>query len=211
MSEMEKDMSQKDMTPENMAEEEYCPPPEGEENQVQPEAGAEGEAGGEADESQEVSGLLSRLEELNKEKEELFQNYLRLRADFENYRRRTREELSQAREKATEDVVLKILPVLDNLERAVNSYGDAEKWREGVQMVLRQFQELLAGEGVAPIQAVGEIFDPQRHEAVAREIVLDQPENVIIDELQKGYLFKDKTLRPSLVKVAAREEQAGKE
>ena len=150
--------------------------------------------------------LLSQLEETRTALGEAEGRYLRLRADFENYRRRSKEELSLACQEGAKEVFIKLLPILDNLERSIDSGGAPEKWREGVDMVVRQFLELLAAEGVAPIKAVGEVFDPQRHEAIARE-VSNRPENEIIGELQKGYTFMGVTIRPSLVKVAAKEGQ----
>lgn len=146
--------------------------------------------------------LRRSLDELTKEKEELLQGYIRLKADFDNYRRRTREELNQARDQGLEDLVIKLLPVLDNMERAIDSSGDPHKWRKGVEMVLRQFLEVLETEGLAAIAGPGEEFDPNKHEAIARESS-DQPENTIVEELRKGYQLKGKTIRASLVKVSA--------
>ncbi|NLY89058.1 MAG: nucleotide exchange factor GrpE [Firmicutes bacterium] len=167
----------------------------------------EGEEQGE-DERREDPAV--HLEELKKENEELNQRWLRLRADFENYRRRSRQELQRAREQALEEFILKILPVVDNLERAVaagaGGSGNEANLRTGVEMVFRQFMEVLEREGVTPIAAVGEIFDPEKHEAFCRE-ESEEPENTILEEFQKGYLFGEKTIRPSLVKVAAAKEK----
>lgn len=151
---------------------------------------------------EEAHAVDERLAELTKEKEDLFQSYIRLKADFDNYRRRTREELSKAREQGTEDLVIKLLPVLDNLERAIDSSGDPHKWREGVEMVHRQFLEVLESEGLTAIAAPGEEFDPNKHEAIARE-PSEQPENTIIEEIRKGYQLKGRTIRATLVKVSA--------
>lgn len=164
--------------------------------------------GEEQDEKKEDPTVL--LEELKKENEELKQGWLRLRADFENYRRRSRQELERARGQALEEFIIKLLPVVDNLERALaaaaGGSGDEANLRTGVEMVFRQFMEVLEREGVKPIAAVGEIFDPAKHEAFCRE-ESDQPENTILEEFQKGYLFGEKTIRPSLVKVAAAKEK----
>lgn len=146
--------------------------------------------------------LHKKIEELEREKEEYLQSYLRLRADFENYKRRTRQELEQAADNGKEELLTKLLPVLDNLERALAASGEPEKWRSGVEMIFRQFLGVLAETGLKPIPAVGEIFDPRRHEALMRE-PSSQPDNTILEELKKGYFFKEKTLRPSLVKVSA--------
>ncbi len=146
--------------------------------------------------------LCKKIEELEREKEEYLQGYLRLRADFENYKRRTRQEMQQAADGGKEELLTQLLPVLDNLERALASAGEPEKWRSGIEMIFRQFLGVLAETGLKPIPAVGESFDPKRHEALMRE-PSSQPENIILEELKKGYFFKDKTLRPSLVKVSA--------
>ena len=140
--------------------------------------------------------------ELRQEKEEQLQAYLRLRADFENYKRRTRQEMLQATDCGKEELLLELLPVLDNLELALGTTGEPEKWRSGVEMIFRQFLEILAQAGLKPILAVGKAFDPNLHEALLREPSAE-PENTVLAELKKGYLFGEKTLRPSLVKVAA--------
>lgn len=149
----------------------------------------------------EQSGKSEEIIRLEQEKEALHEHYLRLRADLENIRRRTRDEQADSRRKITEEIVLQLLPVFDNLERAVNAPGENESWRKGVEMVLRQFQSTMDNLGVKAIPAVGEIFDPQYHDAVMQEPA-DVAENTILMELQRGYLLDDKVIRPSMVKVA---------
>ncbi|NLY91288.1 MAG: nucleotide exchange factor GrpE [Firmicutes bacterium] len=149
-----------------------------------------------------TQALHKKVEELEREKEEYLQSYLRLRADFENYKRRTRQEIQQAADAGKEELLTQLLPVLDNLELALASTGEPEKWRSGVEMIFRQFLGVLAETGLRPIPAVGESFDPKHHEALMRE-ASSQPENTILEEIKKGYFFKEKTLRPSLVKVSA--------
>ena len=139
---------------------------------------------------------------LEQEKEEIYQRYLRLRADLENIRRRTREEQAESRQRVIEEVVMQFLPVFDNLERAVNAPGETESWRRGVEMVLRQFQGALDALGLKAIPAVGEAFNPSYHEAVMQEPA-DAAENTILEEMQRGYLLGDKVIRPSKVKVAS--------
>lgn len=179
------------------------------------EAGGQGETGEQAKEEETPAAgdataetpdttqtLHKKIEELEREKEEYLQSYLRLRADFENYKRRTRQELEQAADSGKEELLKKLLPVLDNLELALATSGEPEKWRSGVEMIFRQFLGVLAETGLKPIPAVGELFDPARHEALMRE-ASSQPDNTILEELKRGYFFKEKTLRPSLVKVSA--------
>ena len=149
-----------------------------------------------------IATLQLKVDALEGEKKEQLQSFLRLRADFDNYKRRTRQELLQAADQGKEDLLAKLLPVLDNLELALGTTGEPEKWRSGVEMIFRQFLEVLAQAGLKPIPAVGEAFDPNIHEALMREPSAE-PENTVLEELKKGYLFGEKTLRPSMVKVAA--------
>ena len=159
----------------------------------------------------EIDALHKKIEELERTNEEYLQSYRRLRADFDNYKRRTRQEMLQAADNGKEELLLQLLPVLDNLERALTATGEPDKWRSGVEMIFRQFLEILLAAGLKPIPAVGEMFDPNLHEALLRE-PSEQPENTILEEIKKGYLFGEKAIRPSLVKVAAASEsENGKE
>jgi molecular chaperone GrpE len=142
-----------------------------------------------------------KIVQLEQEKEAINQQYLRLRADLENIRRRSQMDLAGSRQAALEEIMTQILPILDNMERALNAPADNEGWRKGVEMVMRQFQEVLMQQGLEPIPAEGVIFDPQVHEAVLREPA-DVPEGTILQEMQKGYKFNGKVIRPSMVKVA---------
>jgi len=171
-------------------------------NQSNGQSNSEIQGSDESESNIETDDLKEELRELTKEKEDLYQSYIRLKADFDNYRRRTREELGQAQARGLEETVLKLLPVLDNLERAIDASGDPHKWREGVEMVYRQFLGVLEGEGLTPIPSLGQEFDPTKHEAIARE-TSEQQENIIIEVLQKGYQLGEKTIRASLVKVSA--------
>ena len=160
---------------------------------------------------QEIEALHKKIADLEREKEELLQSYRRLLADFDNYKRRTRKELLEAADSGKEELLVKLLPVLDNLELALKATGEPDKWRSGVEMIFRQFLGVLVEVGLKPIPAVGEIFDPKLHEALVRE-PSEQPENTILEEIKKGYLFGEKTIRPTLVKVAAAPESvSGKE
>lgn len=148
----------------------------------------------------EQSEALARLES---EKKELTDRLLRLQADFDNFRRRTRAEAANLADAANAKVFTELLPIIDNLERAVAVEGVDKAFQEGVAMVLRQFLTTLERMGVVPIQAVGEEFDPTKHEAVMQvEATEEFPSGTVVEVVQKGYLFKDKVLRPSMVKVA---------
>ncbi len=147
------------------------------------------------------------LKKLLDEQTTLAQGYydrlLRLQADYENYRRRTRQEKEEIYKYASEGLVCAILPVLDNFERAIAAKGESvESFKQGVELIFRQFMDVLEAEGVAQIPAVGEQFDPEKHEAAFREESANYPDNEVVEEFRRGYQLKDKVIRPSMVKVA---------
>jgi molecular chaperone GrpE len=133
-----------------------------------------------------------------------FARYQRLGADFENYKRRTRQELADRTQYANEELLRKLLPILDNLRRALDHApeGIDRNWFDGLRMVVRQFEDTLQAQGVSPISAVGEKFDPAQHEAIAREETDEHEEGTIVEEMQPGYRLHERVLRPTLVKVA---------
>lgn len=133
-----------------------------------------------------------------------FARYQRLAADFENYKRRTRQELADRTQYANEELVRKLLPILDNLRRALDHAPDEidPNWFEGIRLVARQFEETLQAQGLSAIPAVGEKFDPSQHEAIAREETDEHEEGTVIEEMQPGYRLHNRVLRPTLVKVA---------
>jgi len=152
---------------------------------------------------EKLVALEHELELVTKAKEEQNQQLLRIMADFDNFRRRTRQEHEQLSLTAGEDLIKKILPVVDSLERALASNNiESSAWSEGVQLTLKQFQAILTTEGLESVDSIDQEFDPQVHEAVMQ----DESENVTIStvvmELQKGYKYKGKLIRPALVKVA---------
>ncbi|MEW5762113.1 MAG: nucleotide exchange factor GrpE [Bacillota bacterium] len=168
-------------------------PPEAEAQAAAPEAGAV------------PAGDLARLlAEANARADAYYQQMIRLQADFENFRRRTRQEKEALLRTATEGLVRELLPVLDNFERALAAPGESlSDFRTGIDMIYRQLRDLLEREGLAPVPSVGEQFDPARHEAVARVPCTEHPDNTVIEELQRGYYFQGRLLRAALVKVAA--------
>lgn len=145
-----------------------------------------------------------RIDELETEVREEQDRYLRLAADFENFKRRTQQEQQEARRYGTATVIRRLLPVMDDLERALETApeGAGEGWLRGVQLVLRKLRETLESAGVEPIEAVGRPFDPSLHEATGFEETSDQPEGTVVTELRRGYRLHDRVLRPSLVRVA---------
>jgi molecular chaperone GrpE len=138
--------------------------------------------------------------------------YLRAQADLENYRKRAQREKEDLARFANEGILREILPVMDNLERAVEHAGAEKEGNgglvQGVEMTLTQFRKVLEKFGVVAIPALGEPFDPARHEAVGQVETDKFPPNAVAQELQRGYLLNDRLLRPSMVMVA-RAPQAG--
>jgi molecular chaperone GrpE len=133
-----------------------------------------------------------------------FARYQRLAADFENYKRRTRQDLADRTQYANEELLRKLLPILDNFKRALDHTpaGVDPGWLEGIRLVARQFEATLAAQGLTTIPALGEKFDPSQHEAIARQETDEQEEGTIVEEMQPGYRLHDRVLRPTLVKVA---------
>jgi len=160
------------------------------------------EAEQEADILEEPEQNLKELEKLKEENEILNDKYIRLYAEYENFRKRTAKEKDEIYSSATADVLKDILPVLDNFERALQFTGDEpEKVLEGIRMIEAQFANALAKIGVEEIQAAGEQFNPEVHYAVAHEHDESQLENTVTDVLQKGYIKGERVIRPAMVKV----------
>ncbi|WAH38536.1 nucleotide exchange factor GrpE [Alicyclobacillus dauci] len=135
--------------------------------------------------------------------ESLQQQLLRVRADFDNFRRRTRQEKEELSQFATRKLLADLLPIVDNFDRALAAEDGADdQLRTGIEMVHRQLTQVLSQHGVEPMKAQGETFDPVRHEAVMQESVDGTEPNVVLQELQKGYMLHDKVLRPAMVKVS---------
>ena len=154
--------------------------------------------------SQGQPGVDPELQVARDEVQANFARYQRLAADFENYKRRTRQELADRTQYANEELLRKLLPILDNLRRALDHApeGIDRNWFDGLRMVVRQFEDTLQAQGVSPIPAVGEKFDPSQHEAIAREETDEHEEGTIVEEMQPGYRLHERVLRPTLVKVA---------
>ena len=139
---------------------------------------------------------------------QLNNQYLRLAADFDNFRKRTEQEREALLKYGAENTLKKMLEVLDNFERglkAIESVDDCEKVKECYNLAYKNFSEVLTKAGLETIKAEGEMFDPNFHEAVMQTPTGEKEENTIIAELQKGYKLGDKVLRPALVNVATSE------
>lgn len=137
---------------------------------------------------------------------EYWEKALRLQADFENSRKRQEKDRQDFIKFANEGIILELLNVLDDLERAVNlaesGHEDLPAFLKGVEMILAHLYETLKTHGVQPIEALGEKFDPHRHEALMQVEDKDKPEHTVVEELQKGYLLNDKVIRTAKVKVS---------
>jgi molecular chaperone GrpE len=155
--------------------------------------------------SNDPAVLQAQLEAANRRADDEHAAYLRARADFANYKRRAQEEAARQRAILTEHLLTRLLPIVDNFERALASAQttqDYDKLIGGVSAILRQMQDFLTREGISVIESVGQPFDPKFHNAVAREETTEYPENMVVEELQKGYTLGERVLRPSMVKVA---------
>ena len=149
--------------------------------------------------------IASKEAELAQSLEELNQRYVRLVADFDNYRRRTAQEKSELSEYSISKLITALLPVLDNFERALSAAEANEQikgYLKGMEMVYAQLFTTLEKEGLAVINAKGEIFDPKKHEAIMTVEDPDSPDDTVVEELQKGYTFKEKVIRPTMCKVS---------
>jgi len=145
----------------------------------------------------------SELEALKKEKDETYDRYLRIQAEYDNYKRRTEKEKASERKYKSFDLANDIIPVLDNFERALQvEVNESNKGMvDGVKMVYNQLIEALQSHGVEAMDVEGKPFDPNLHHAVVQADEADVESEIIVEELQKGYLLKDKVIRPAMVKV----------
>lgn len=156
-----------------------------------------------ADSADESNELEAQIEGLKKEKEELTNRMLRVQAEFDNYKRRTLKEREADRKYKAQDMIQELLPVVDNFERALQVEVSEENKSilEGINMVYRQLLDVFTSQGVSVIETEGADFDPNVHHAVM-QIEDDTIEpNKVVEELQKGYLLKDRVIRPAMVKV----------
>ena len=152
---------------------------------------------------QQKTETQKQLEEKNKKIEELTDTLKRLQAEFENYKKWNAKEKADFVRYAHANVIAEMLPVLDSYEIALKNTSDKEKFIEGMKMIYAQFHSTLEAEGLRPINAVGEKFDPYRHEVLMKE-ESEKEEGTILEEFQKGYMLNDKVLRFSKVKICGK-------
>ena len=157
----------------------------------------------ETDKVEETNPLQEKYDQLNNQ-------YIRLAADFENYRKRHEQEKEALLKYGAENTLKKMIEVLDNFERglkAIEKVDDCEKVKECYNLAYKNFTDVLTKAGLEAIKAIGETFDPNFHEAVMQTPTNEHPEHTVIAELQKGYKLGDKVLRPTLVNVATEEDK----
>jgi molecular chaperone GrpE len=164
------------------------------------------EARASADESSDAAS--EQLQKLLAEKQELMNTLVRRQADFENYRRRVEKERAQDRQRATESMIEHLLPVLDAFDRALSESSDTAyiEYRKGFEMIRRQLWETLAKQGLVRIEAMDQEFNPHFHHAIERVETTEHADGIVIGELQPGYIFHGRVIRPAMVRVATEPE-----
>lgn len=152
----------------------------------------------------DTPGTADPVEALQREKDALQDRLLRTAAEFDNYRKRMERERRDLSEYAAADVLKDLLPIVDNLERALQAPAtpETDAFRKGIELIHKQMLELLRKRGATPIAALGADFDPNFHQAVIHEASDSHREGEVMEELQRGYLLGERLLRPSMVKVA---------
>src|SRR5699024_5112492 len=156
-------------------------------------------------EKKKLFGKKNKKDKKDEKIEELTDRLTRQMAEFDNFRKRTEKEKSQMYEIGAKDIIEKILPVVDNFERGLSSMGEEEKatpFAEGMEKIYKQLMTTLDGIGVKPIEAVGKEFNPDFHNAVMHVEDEELGENIVAEEFQKGYMYRDSVVRHSMVKVA---------
>jgi molecular chaperone GrpE len=166
---------------------------------------SEKEAGKKGRKPRALKKIKEKLKKKEAEAKEHYDRLLRVSAEFENFKKRSERQAADFRKFASEEVFKELLPIVDNLGRALDASEDSDckVIIEGVNMTLKQLRLGFEKFGVVPIEALGNPFDPRFHEAVMKQESSTQPSNIVIEELQKGYMIKDRLLRPSMVVVSA--------
>ncbi|MCM3784503.1 nucleotide exchange factor GrpE [Neobacillus mesonae] len=155
-----------------------------------------------AAEPQASNEEMNRLQALAEENEK---RYLRAQADFDNFRRRTQKEKEDLAKYASMKLITELVPVIDNFERAIATApanAESESFAKGVSMIFRQLEGVLQAEGLTSMETVGQPFNPEFHQAIMQVESEEHEEGIVVEEVQKGYMLKDKVLRPAMVKVS---------
>jgi molecular chaperone GrpE len=149
----------------------------------------------------------AQFDQLKTERDQLVDRLARLQAEFENARKRGERERAEFRDYATGNVVEQFLPVLDNFELALKATGSADQLRSGVELIVKQMDEILRQMQVTPVPSVGEEFDPRYHEALGSVERDDLPDHFVAEEIRRGYKLRDRLLRPSMVRIVSNPKQ----
>jgi molecular chaperone GrpE len=158
----------------------------------------QGDSGGDPAEAK-----VSEVEKLKAENAQLLDRVARQQAEFENFRKRSQREQQEFREYALSDALKQLLPILDSLDLALKTEGISVKdFRSGIELIDRQFHDVLTRLGVEPIVAQGQPFDPSLHQAIQMVETTEVPDHHVLDELQRGYRLRDRVLRAAMVRVA---------
>lgn len=158
----------------------------------------------EPSEKDRIAELRQTIEQLESEQEELKNRLLRVQADYDNFRRRTKEEKTAAAKYKAQSIAEKLLPVLDNFERGLNVEAESEETKsllQGMEIVYRQLKDVFEAENIKEIEAEGKPFDPEFHEAVMQVEDEEYEANTVVEVVQKGYVLNDRVIRPAMVKV----------
>jgi molecular chaperone GrpE len=152
------------------------------------------------------ASLEAKIAELEAAGAEAKDRHLRLAADFDNYKRRSRQEQLETIQHASAELIARLLPGLDDLQKALDHTpeGIDQAWVKGLELSVRKLEEALAAFGLEPIDSVGTPFDPKLHEAIGHEESDEYPEDTVVQELRRGYRMRDRVVRPALVRVARR-------
>jgi molecular chaperone GrpE len=181
--------------------------PSGEEDQIVQEAT-------ETVKEKELEALRAELEKAQAQAAEYLDGWQRARAEFANYKKRVEAERALLQQTSNEALLLKLLPVVDDFERAFQTLPEDVAdvlWVDGIKLILRKLQAILDSENVTPIEAIGQPFDPLLHQAVMQEETTEHPDGHVIEEMQRGYRLGERVLRPSMVKVANNAKESSDE
>lgn len=154
-----------------------------------------------------ISVPQDEYDRLKAERDSLVDRLARLQAEFENARKRETRERNEFRDYAVAGAIEQFLPVLDNFQLALKSTGSAEQLRTGVELIIKQMEEVLRSLNVQAVETVGSVFDPRVHEALEMVEKDDVPDHQVFDEVRRGYRIKERLLRPALVRVASNSQQ----
>ena len=170
-------------------------------------AAVEGRDGAQTNSGEATANLQSEVDRLKGERDQLVDRLARLQAEFENARKRETRERADFRDFAVSGAVEQFLPVLDNFQLALGSSGSLEQLRTGIELIVKQMEDVLRALNVLPVETVGTKFDPRVHEALESVDRNDLPDHQVLEEVRRGYRIRDRLLRPALVRIVNNPQQ----